>query len=74
MFAGTDQTVLWVGVANIMKDAWQGTPKLHGLRRSVRCHGVIDGRPAPVPGVVTEQAWFSFVFLLYGSRREHEIE
>ena len=28
LLAGVDRTVLWVGMANIMKDVWQGTPEL----------------------------------------------
>ena len=64
-----DRTLGWVGLTDFLKDAREGLPKLHGLRRDLSVCGVIDtgralvgilqkglglGVPSIDPGVTTQ--------------------
>ena len=72
MFGSSYGTELGIGVPDVAQYSGQRAPELHGFRGCVSHSGFVHGWPAPVPRVVTEEARFSFTFLLHGCRRHHE--
>ena len=68
MLAGFHRPISGMGVADLVQQAVQGSPKLHGLGRSVRQGGDVDGVPSPGPGVIAKQAGLAIAFILDSSR------
>ena len=67
MLAGLYRPIAWMSVSDLVQQAVQGPPKLHGLRRSVRQGGDVDGVPSPWPGVIAKQAGLVVAFILDSS-------